>query len=128
MVTNTDFFCLQYDPLPTEVRNFVPDKDLSHITYFEDIDFKDDLETTLAFMANLDVVIGPGIATQMFALLGKVPTFFVSTSGLPWWNFGQKSDGPAFAPHFRWYTLQDYWRTRDKMIDAIQAIADSKCP
>lgn len=117
-VENADFFNLQYDVTESEKINF--DWDLNHITNFDDIDFRNDLDMSLALISSLDVVIGPGTATQMMALLSGIKTYYVVSSGLPWWNFGHNAEeGPALAPHCTWFSLQDRWKARDRLMDEL---------
>ncbi len=53
----------------------------------DDVDLFNDIEANLALMQNLDLVIGPPIATQMMAMASGKFTWILS-SGVPWWMFG----------------------------------------
>ena len=120
-VTNANFINLQYDLNDHEKNGFT--RDLAHIEYIEENDLKDDLETTLALISCLDIVLGPATTNQMIALLVDVETYIMSPGGLPWWVFGQDDcEGPVFAPNGVWFKLgsSDKWQKRQKFIDYLK--------
>lgn len=77
------FVCLQYGAEPAEIDIIRNEIGLDLLT-FDDIDLKADIESNLAIMAHLDLVIGPNIATQMFALATGAETAIIAW-GRPWW-------------------------------------------
>ena len=98
----SSFFCLQYGWQQDEI-DYMEEKSERKIQIFDDVDLKDNIEANLAIMANLDVVIGPPIATQQFAIaLGRKTKMIVG--GAPWWNFGKsQKECPDLAPHSQWF-------------------------
>ena len=102
------FYSLQYD-LTDEERVEIETR-FPQIQIFDGVDLKADIEANLAIMANLDLIIGPGTATQMLAILSGRPTCYL-VKGMPWWaSWRLRRDGPYFAPHCTWhYFLHDDW-------------------
>jgi tetratricopeptide (TPR) repeat protein len=95
--TDADFYCLQYGWDQSEI-DWLREKCGVTLHTLPNVDLKDDLEANLAIMANMDLVIGPPIATQQMAMALGVPTWIV-TGGAPWWQFGQDGWGPTFSPN-----------------------------
>ncbi len=86
------FVNLQYGATDEELREL---KMVAgpNFTVFEDVDLFNDIEANLAIMYNLDLVVGPPIATQMMAMaIGKFT--WILASGVPWWMFG---DPPSWG-------------------------------
>lgn len=99
-----DCYCFQYGWDQSEIDWL--QKEMGYPVFtFPDIDLKDDLEANLALMAHMDVVIGPATATQQLAMSAGVPAWTIM-GGAPWWQFGHKGAGPAFAPASVWSWCQ----------------------
>lgn len=94
---DADFYCLQYGWDQSEIDWFEEHLGVTVHT-FEGVDLKGDLEANLAIMQNMDLVMGPPIATQQMAMALGVPTWIIS-GGAPWWQFGRDGWGPEFAPN-----------------------------
>lgn len=88
-LSDVEIYNLQYSADEKLIQNFNEIHGVNIIT-FPTIDLKQDIEANLAIMANLDLVTGPSIATQMFALASGCQTCLM-TWGLPWWFFGDQS-------------------------------------
>ncbi|MBK5910305.1 hypothetical protein CCR85_02220 [Rhodothalassium salexigens] len=82
------------------------------------VDLKQDIEANLALMAGMDLVVGPGIATQMLALAAGRPTWIVSA--IPQlWQLGDRHERPAHIPGLRVFGRQSgSWRP---VLDALGA-------
>ncbi|MDA7569443.1 hypothetical protein N8742_07030 [Emcibacteraceae bacterium] len=75
---NINFVNVQYGDCQKELDDF-EDKTGIKIYNFEDLNLKDDFESTTAMMQNLDLVIGPASAPLMQSALSDIETwFFVS--------------------------------------------------
>ncbi|WCL53065.1 tetratricopeptide repeat protein [Gimibacter soli] len=85
---------LQYGDVKPELEQFRKSSGMV-IHDWEDTNLRESIEDNLAIMANLDVVIGPNIATQHFAMVTGVPTVWL-TPGRPWWLFGAADGHPPF--------------------------------
>lgn len=83
------FFVLQYDFDPESVKAFGSEHGVD-LRIFEGVDLKGDIEANLAIMAALDVIIGPPMATQVFAMGSGRPTYVVG-HGRPFYSFGDES-------------------------------------
>jgi len=105
-IEGLNFFNLQYNCDQNEIDDFMS-KTGHTLHQFNDIDLKQDIEANLAIMENMDLIIGPSIATQMFAIsLGK-PTWFL-TDGRPWWLFNaQEDDSVWFSRESRCFVKKD---------------------
>lgn len=70
----------------------------------EGLDLKMDIEGNFALMEHLDMTIGPGIATQMFAMASGLETWYMAPTGRPWWNFGEHRSRVVcrYSPNIRW--------------------------
>lgn len=79
-----DFYSLQYG-MTEEERSFI-DANMPALHVFDDIDLKQDIEANFALIDVLDVVVGPGTSTQMFALTSNKPTLYIAKEK-PWWSF-----------------------------------------
>jgi len=103
-IDGVDFYSLQYD-LNEEELFYIREK-FPKLHVFDKIDLKKDIESTIAIIAAMDIIIGPGIATQMFAVLQNKEVCFLSR-GRPWWSFGgQRKSGPFLAPKCTWHFVQ----------------------
>ncbi|WP_262693488.1 tetratricopeptide repeat protein [Kordiimonas aquimaris] len=86
-----DFYALQYG-MTKEERSFI-DANMPDLHVFDDVDLKQDIEANFALIDVLDVVIGPGTSTQMFAITSNKPTIYIAAEK-PWWSF---SGGGGFS-------------------------------
>jgi len=116
ILENIDFYVLQYDAEPEIVNKFAAEHNIS-LTIFEVVDLKSNIEANLAIMDNLDLVIGPPIATQALAqAMGK--KIFLLCDGLPWTVFG-KTDGstPVFPKTTAFKKMSNFWSS---VIDPVR--------
>lgn len=109
--TYLDFFAgkdlrvvvLQYSEPEKDIEYIRDRLGADNVIFFEDVDLKDDIEANLAIMDNLDCIVGPGIATQMFAIGLGCETWQVC-HGRPWWNFDstQALSKTPYIPNLHW--------------------------
>jgi len=101
-IDGVNLICLQYGDVEKEVNAFNQHAERP-IHYWDDTDLKQDIEANLAIMSNLDFVIGPAIATQMFAMALGVKTLLLAR-GRPWWGFGTTLEEKElyYAPNLHW--------------------------
>lgn len=87
--------CLQYDATPNE-RDELTRLSRAHIEFVDDVDLRNDFESTAALLASLDVVVG--VDTTMSELSGAVgtPTLFLQPTFLGAWR-------AVDAGHDYWY-------------------------
>lgn len=127
--------CLQYGDVETELETF-RERTGYRIHSWKDLNLKADIEANLAIMANLDFVIGPATATQMFAMASGAKTLLLAR-GRPWWTFGTTLDEKElyYAPNLRWIDnhihelpygtpereAYDFWR---EARDEVQGLLD----
>ncbi len=86
---------LQYTDCDEEIAAF--EKKHGIQIYKPDIDLRNNLEEQFAIMQNLDIMIGAGISTTMFAASTGIPTWWLCFDRV-WWNFGSKY-GPPMVPN-----------------------------
>lgn len=123
-----DFFILQYSYEKDVIDSFTQEHGIS-LYMFGDIDLKADIEANLAIMEHMDLVVGPPIATQSFAMaLGK-PVFLVC-DGFPWSAFGQ-SDGrlPVYKNARAFPKIANSWgHAYDQLRGHIDTLRSSSAP
>lgn len=88
------------------------------IKTWDDFDIRSDLENNFAVMRNLDLVLGPGIATQTFASAVGARVWWI-LSEIPWWTFGCQQRIP-WSPTGRYYV-----RTKDKDDTILHQVAQA---
>lgn len=91
---NIDFISLQYTDC-TEQREAFEEKHGIKIHKPEGINLKNELDRQFALMQNLDMFVGAGMSTTMFAAAAGVPTWWLCR-GIAWWNYGKPSGLPIF--------------------------------
>lgn len=112
---DADFYALQYHISDQERAEL---EKIENITLFDDIDLKNDIEANLALMANLDLVMGPPIATQCFALAAGRPIWLFN-QGKPWYFLGVDEMPPFFAEGSQWWCLDIYKKQPEKLLDLV---------
>lgn len=85
---NVNFINTQYGDCDEELKE-LEEKTGIKIHNFKDLDLKDDFESTIAMMKNLDLCMGPGSAPQMQSSMAGIETWFIIT-GFPFWAFGEE--------------------------------------
>lgn len=90
---DADFICLQYGYTQDELDE-VKSKTGKSLCVWPEIDLKNDLEANLAIMSNLDMVLGPGIATQMLSLASGTETWQLGCR--PWWAWEMTGDNSIY--------------------------------
>ncbi|MBV1900914.1 MAG: tetratricopeptide repeat protein [Kordiimonadaceae bacterium] len=122
-IEGLNFFNLQYSCDQDEIEAF--EKETGHkLHQFKDIDIKSDIEANLAIMDNMDLVIGPSTATQMFAVSLGLPTYYL-THGHPWWLFSKEArEVPWFSTKSRIFpkTTNDWDKPLEDLVAATQAL------
>lgn len=118
---NTVFVCLQYGADPEEIAFIREEIGLELIT-FDEIDLKEDIEANLAIVSNMDLVIGPSTATQMFAMSTGAETSLIAW-GRPWWaqqdpNTGKLIHNPKVD--LITYRRQDWLPAMTELVDKLQ--------
>ncbi len=128
-----DLICLQYGDVGSQLKEFHAATG-RRIHSWDDVDLKQDIEANLAIMDNLDFVVGPATATQMFSMaLG--PQTLLLARGRPWWHFGTSRDEERlfYAPNLRWIDNRihqfaygskereafDFWQDAETQVRAI---------
>lgn len=109
---DAEFICLQYDCKAEEIE-LIKEKTGKTLRVFDGIDLKKDIEANLAIMKNLDVILGPNIATQMFAIaLGC--EVWIPGWNLPWWHFGKAPESlrVPHAPRSRYFLIDKECKIR----------------
>lgn len=121
---DAEFICLQYD-CTEEERALVKSKTGKSLHIWPETDLKQNIEANLAIMDNLDIVLGPGIATQMMSFAVGCETWQLEWSR-PWWNFGQSYENTIIhhAPKSKYWDkggLIFPWSSLvDKVIPALK--------
>lgn len=125
---DADFFVLQYDVKGDEQELL---RGLDNVHFFEGVDLKQDIEANIAIMANLDFVIGPPTATQMFAMAVGCPVWLIS-AGLPWTFLGERVMEPLYAPGSSLFLAYDLRFEKksylDALLEAFQALERGSTP
>lgn len=85
---------LQYTECDEEIAEF--EKKHGIEIYKPDIDLRNNLEEQFAILQNLDLMIGAGISTTMFAASTGTPTWWLCFDKA-WWTFGSEY-GPPMTP------------------------------
>lgn len=98
--------CLQYGDVSDDLSQFAAEVGVE-ILAWKDTNLKQDIEANLAIMSNMDLVVGPATATQMFSLALGVKTLLLAR-GRPWWSFGTTLDEKQlyYAPNLTWIDNQ----------------------
>ena len=96
---DVECFSLQYSLSPEAIAEVNAEHGLA-LRAFGGVDLKDDLEANLAIMANLDVVVGPSIATQMLAKAAGCEVWELC-KGWPWTYFGHEDGTVPLFPRAR---------------------------
>ena len=79
---------LQYGDVDEDVAELKAFFGNRFITFRDQLDLKQDIEGNLALMSYMDLVAGPAISTQSFAMaLGKETRILLR--GRPWWSFSK---------------------------------------
>ena len=99
MSPGVEFFSLQYNLGADEVAEANAVHGVA-LRAFDGVDLKADIEANLAAMANLDVVIGPPVATQMLAKAAGAEVWEIS-GGPPWTYFGRADGTVPMFPRAR---------------------------
>ncbi len=100
LIRNMDalFVNMQYSITDEEQRALMDVLGDRYVT-LENVDLKTDIEANFALASAMDLVIGPAISTQVFAMTTGTRTWVVN-HGYPWWAFGQKDvTHPPFSPN-----------------------------
>lgn len=120
---DADFYVLQYTVSDGE-REVLASIPNAH--YFHDIDLKQNIEANLAIMQNLDLVIGPPIAAQSFAMSIGKPIWLLN-KGEPWTFMGSKGLPPYYSEQSKWWRTHDYKnREEDLLTDMVQDLKNFK--
>jgi len=101
-IDGVNLVCLQYGDVSERLAQFTNETGVK-IHVWQDTDLKHDIEANLAIMANMDFVVGPAVATQMFSMALGAKTLLLAR-GRPWWNFGSGLEEKQlnYAPNLRW--------------------------
>lgn len=100
-MVDADYYVLQYT-MDEDEREFL--KSFTNIKFFDGLDLKNDIEANIAIMFQLDLVLGPPVATQQFALAADVPVWLFNR-GKPWY-FLDDDHIPAFFPKgSKWWVI-----------------------
>lgn len=102
---DADFICLQYDYTQEELDK-VKEVTGKSLYIWPEIDLKNDIEANIAMMVNLDLVLGPNIATQMLALACGAKTWLLGTR--PWWAWLPAVDNSILHAPKSQYWPPDY--------------------
>lgn len=122
-----NFINLQYSDVAAELDAFA-DKHGITIHRWDDVNLKADIDANLAIMSNLDLAMGPGISTQVFAASVRIPVWWF-TVYKPWWTFGSEGDKVPWASDGRFfnrYPDQDWQRVIDLATDDLKAFLANK--
>ena len=112
---DADFYVLQYTLNDAEAALL---QTRENIHLLPGIDLKSDLEGNLAIMSQLDLVMGPPVATQSLAFAAGVPTWLFN-KGLPWYFLGEHEMPGFSADGSRWWCTHDYVLEPERMLEDV---------
>lgn len=104
-VLDADFICLQYDCREDEL-DYIEEETGKRLHLWPSVDLKQDIEANLAIISNMDIVIGPSIATQAFAMAVGAETL-MALWGQPWWCFSLQlhDNRVSYAPNVKLFKI-----------------------
>jgi len=118
---DADFFVLQYH-IPAADRATLAD--YPNVYFFENLNLQADIEANIAILEQMDVAIGPMIATQMFAAAAGCPVWLLSYDRP--WNFFGRSGMPGYYPAgSRFFDRSTQVVKRDSYTAALKAGLES---
>lgn len=98
-----DFINVQYGDVKDDIA-FAKKEFGITIHDFDDLDLFNDIDSQMAMMSELDIVIGPASAPTMFAAAAGTPVWWMLRS-VPWWAFGQNK--PPFGKNCKFMTARN---------------------
>lgn len=113
------FFSLQYTNVREELEAFEKEHGIK-IHTFDGVDMKNDIESNLAIMANLDLVLGAPTSPLSFAASLGVRTWWMCEME-PWWRYGFDGGRPKFLPQGKYFTQGEERGNWDKPVEDVRA-------
>ncbi len=129
-IDGVHFINMQYGDVAEDIARAQSEYGLTVHTY-DDVDMKQDIEANLAMAKNLDVIIGPGVATMFFAASVGCRAWWVASRDL-WWRFGAETGTVPMSPKGQYFLAgegDDGWaRALDVVKDKLIALRDQSAP
>ena len=121
---NAEFVCLQYDYTQEELE-YIEQETGKSIHVWPEVDLREDIESNLSIIDNVDIVVGPCIAPQMLSMAAGKETMLICW-GRPWWDFGQEKTilSPPHAPKAEFYEMLDGLRWNELVLKVLYALKD----
>ena len=121
---NAEYVCLQYDYTQEEL-DYIEKETGKTIHVWSDVDLRDDIESNLSIINNVDIVVGPCTAPQMLSMAAGKETMLICW-GRPWWDFGQEKTvlSPPHAPKAEFYEMLDGLRWNELVLKVLYALKD----